>query len=92
MYLSFGRRLRRLGALRFGVGFRMKVWTAAIMIFLYAMLYMMWYLMLGTLWMLYGIGYLCIYLPVKGITKLSKDIHRKKQIEDAKRKYERPTE
>lgn len=70
MYLSFGRRLRGLGRIRFGVGYRMKGWTAAIMIFLYAMLYMCWYLMLGTLWMIYGIGYLCIYLPVKGIIKL----------------------
>lgn len=89
MYLSIGRRLRGLGKIRIGAGFRMKGWTAAIMIFVYAMVYLCWYMMLGTLWLLYGIGYLFIYLPIKGIVKLCKTYSKKKQRADAAAKYTR---
>lgn len=70
MYISFGQKLRGLGRVRFG--FRMKGSAAWIMAILYGLVYMCWYLMLGTLWLLYGMGYLFFYLPIKGIVKLSK--------------------
>lgn len=92
MYLSFGRRLRGLGGFRFGVGVRMKGWTGALMTFMYAMLYLLWYMLLGTLWLIYGLGYVCYYLPAKYLVKYCKDSKRKKEIEDAKRKCERPTD
>ena len=71
MYLAFGRKLLRLGKLRIGFGIRMKGWTAACMVFVYAMMYMCWYMTIGMIWLMYGMGYLCVYLPVKGIVKLS---------------------
>lgn len=70
MYLSFGRRLRGFGRMRIGAGIRMNGWVAAFMIFIYAMLYMCWYMVLGTLWLMYGLGYVFYYLPIKGIVKL----------------------
>ena len=72
MYVSIGRSLRNLGKVRICTGFRLRGWSAAIMLFLYAMIYLCWYMLLGTLWLMYGIGYLFVYLPIKGIIKLSK--------------------
>ena len=72
MYLSFGRTLRGLGKIRIGAGFRMKGPTAWIMLIVYGLLYMCWYMILGTLWLMYGMGYLFFYLPIKGIVKLCK--------------------
>lgn len=77
MYLSIGRRLMGLGKIRIGAGIRLKGWTAAIMIFVYAMMYLCWYMILGTLWLMYGISYLCFYLPIKGIIKLVKYLKEK---------------
>jgi hypothetical protein len=73
MFISFGHTLRSLGKIRLGFGFRMRGWTAAIMIFIYAMLYMCWYMVLGMLWLLYGMGYLFFYLPINGIIKYKKN-------------------
>ena len=85
MFISFGHKLRGLGRVRFG--FRMKGSTAWIMAILYGQLYMCWYLMLGTLWLIYGICYLFLYLPIKGIVKLCKNYTKKKKVAEAVRKY-----
>ena len=77
MYISFGRKLMGLGRVRFGVGVRTKGSTAWLMLIVYGLLYMCWYMMLGTLWLMYGIGYLFFYLPIKGITKLVKSSKEK---------------
>lgn len=73
MFLSFGRSLRTLGSVRVGAGFRMKGPAAWIMLILYGLLYMCWYMILGTLWLMYGMCYLFFYLPIKGIMKLVKE-------------------
>lgn len=68
MYLSFGRKLRGLGCVRFGR--RVSGSTVGVMLFVYGMFYAFWYCLLAALWLAYGIGYLFFYLPVKGIIKL----------------------
>ena len=89
MYISFSRKLMKLGKMRIGVGFRAKGWTAAIMVFMYAMLYMCWYAMLGALWLAYGLGYVFYYLPAKWLVKFCKQKKREKQIAESSKKYER---
>lgn len=73
MFLSFGRRLRGLGKVRLGVGLRMKGSAAWIMLLLYGLLNLCWYMILGTLWLMYGICYLFFYLPIKAIIKWNKN-------------------
>lgn len=70
MYLSIGRKLKGLGGIRFGK--RVSGSTAWAMLIVYGMLNLCWYCILGSLWMCYGIGYVCFYLPIKGISKLVK--------------------
>lgn len=85
MFISFGRRLRGLGRVHFG--FRIKGSAAWITVILYGLLYLCWYVMLGTLWLMYGICYLFFYLPVKCIIKLCKKKKLEKEFETARRKY-----
>lgn len=91
MFVSFGQRLRGLGGMR--VGFRMKGSTGCFFICLYgcinALIYLVWYGMLATFWLLYGMCYLCFYLPIKGIVKLCKKEQQKKKIAEAAQKYNR---
>lgn len=74
MFLSFGHKLRGLGNVR--VGFRMKGSTGCFLVCLYGfinlLIYLMWYTMLGTFWLLYGMCYLFFYLPIKWIIKYNK--------------------
>lgn len=85
MFVSFGHKLRGLGNVRFG--FRMKRSTGCLFFALYALFDMMWFLMLGVLWMCYGVCYLFFYLPIKAIVKLCKRKSREKKIADAAHKY-----
>ena len=87
MYLSFGRRLRGLGGVRFGVHKRVSGGAAAVMLFVYCMMYLMWYMLLGTLWLMYGLGYVCYYLPAREIVKFSKKKKREKEVAEAMQKY-----
>lgn len=81
--MTFGRTLRRWGAFRIGLGFRMKGATGWIMLLCLAMVQMMWYILLGTLWMLYGFGYLFFYLPIKWIcSRVRSSAHKKKAPEE----------
>ena len=70
MFISIGQKLRGLGNVR--VGFRLKGSTAWFMIIFYAIWMLMWYLLIGTLWCIYGFSYVFFYLPIKGIMKLYK--------------------
>ena len=70
MYISFGRRLKSLGRIRFG--FRMKGSTAWIFAIFYGMFYLCWYMILACLWLMYGMCYLFFYLPIKLIIKCCK--------------------
>lgn len=70
MFISIGHKLRGLGNMR--MSFRMKKSTGCLFLAIYAFLDLMWFVMLGTLWLLYGMCYLFFYLPIKGIIKLCK--------------------
>ena len=74
MFISFGHKLRGLGNVR--VGFRMKGSTGCLLLGVYgcinAFIYLFWYTMLGTFWLMYGVGYLCFYLPIRCAVKLCK--------------------
>lgn len=72
MYVSFGRRLRTLGRVRIGAGFRVRGATGLFLLMFVAIFRLMWYIMLGVLWMMYGIIYLCFILPIRGIVRLCK--------------------
>lgn len=72
MYVSFGRRLRALGRVKVGASFRLNGPMGWSLILVVALLRLYWYLMLGVLWMLYGIVYLCFVLPLRGIARLCK--------------------
>jgi hypothetical protein len=87
MFLSIGQRLRGLSHVRFG--FRMNGSTAWIMFIVLVIFYMFWYLMLGSLWLVYGVCYLFFYLPIKGIIKLCKNSNQKRKITKAAQKYDR---
>lgn len=83
-YVSWGRKLKGLGNVRIGHSLRGK--SAWYFLIVFGFLQLLWYFMLGSLWLMYGVGYVFFYLPIKGIIKLCK----KKQIADAAKKYERP--
>lgn len=89
MFVSIGHKLRGLGNVR--VGFRMKGSTGCFFLCLYwcinALIYLMWYSLLATFWLMYGVCYLFFYLPIKGIIKLCKKKQVGKKIADAARKY-----
>lgn len=74
MFVSFGHRLRGLSGMR--VGFRMRgsegCFYACLFGCINALILLLWYCMLGTFWLLYGMCYLFFYLPIKGIVKLCK--------------------
>lgn len=72
MYVSFGHRLRSLGRVRIGAGFRFRGFTGWCLLLVVALLRLYWYILLGVLWMMYGIIYLCFVLPIRGIVRLCK--------------------
>lgn len=89
MFISIGRRLRGLGGVR--VGIRMSgskgCFYVGLFLCINAFIYLFWYTMLATFWLMYGMCYLFFYLPIKGIIKLCKKKKMEKEIEDAGRKY-----
>ena len=92
MFLSFRHSLLKLGKVRIGAGFRLKGSAAWIMLLFYGLFYMCWYMILGTLWLMYGMCYLFFYLPIKGIIKYSKKKSQEKKIADAMSKYTAPSQ
>lgn len=87
MFISFGQKLKGLGNVR--VGGRLKGSDALLVVFLYWMINFCWYMVLGSLWAIYGTCYLCFYLPYKGIVKLCKKLELRRKIEEASHKYSR---
>lgn len=67
MFLSIKSTLLRMGRFRIGAGIRLKGWTAVFAIFGIGMFYLIWWSLLAAFWCLYGVCYLCFYLPFKGI-------------------------
>lgn len=90
MYISIGRKLKGLGNVR--VCHRLKGSNAFVFLCIYWLLNFYWFLLLGTLWLMYGIGYVLFYLPINGIIKLVKEIKKQKKISDASKKYTRPAD
>lgn len=90
MFISFGRKLFGLHRVRFG--FRMKGSTAWIMFILCGLLYMCWYMLLFSLWLMYGMCYLFFYLPIKCIVKICQKKKREKEIAAAAQKYSAPSD
>lgn len=71
MYIGFSKRLKALGGLRIGFGKRVHGAGGWILFFLCAILNLYWYMILGCLWLFYGVGYL-FYLPIKAIANVIK--------------------
>ena len=72
MYIGFSKTLMRWGGIRIGMGTRAKGPTGLLLLFLFGMVQLCWWTIVGMLWLLYGVGYVCIYLPIKAIRKQSK--------------------
>ena len=75
--MSFHKTLFKLGKWRFGIGYSSKGGKAWIVLFLYSILNLYWWMLIGCLWLCYGMFYLIFYLPIKGIVKLC---NRKKEV------------
>ena len=50
-YVGAHRTLMKMGKWRFGIGYRAKGATGAILVFLFAILNLMWYMILGCIWL-----------------------------------------
>lgn len=71
MFVGFSKRLKALGGLRIGFGKRLHGAGGWILFFFCAILNLYWYMILGCLWLFYGVGYL-FYLPIKAIANVIK--------------------
>lgn len=58
MFVSFHKTLCKLGSVRIGAGVRLKGGAGAMLALLFAVLNLYWYLMLGALWMIFGVMWL----------------------------------
>lgn len=74
MGLRFGFRktLFKMGKWRFGIGYSMHGAAGIVMLCIYGLMNLMWYMILGCCWLIYGMIWLCFVLPIKGIIKLCK--------------------
>ena len=70
--VGFHRTLLKMGKWRFGIGFRMKGATGIIMLCIYGMMNLMWYMILGCCWLIYGMCYLMFFLPIRAIYRACK--------------------
>lgn len=68
--LGFHRTLFKLGNWRFGIGYGFHGITGFCMLIIFGILNLCWYMILGVMWLFYGIFYLFILLPIKGISKI----------------------
>ena len=71
--VGFHKTLFKLGKWRFGIGYSTRGATGIIMLSIYGMFNLLWYMMLGCLWLTYGFIWLIFILPIKGISKLIKN-------------------
>ena len=72
MYISFSKTLMRWGGIRIGIGTRKKGAEGLFFLFLFGMMQLFWWALVGAFWFMYGVGYVFIYLPIKGVKKLLK--------------------
>jgi hypothetical protein len=72
MYTNIGHRLRALGRVKVADGLCPRGLMGWNLILVAALLYLCWYLLLGVLWVVYGIIYLCFVLPFRGLVRLFK--------------------
>lgn len=72
MYIGFSKTLMRWGGIRIGVGTRAKGPMGLLMLLIFGMVQLCWWMIVGMLWLLYGLGYVLIYLPIKAVQKRSK--------------------
>ncbi len=68
--VGFYRTLLRMGAFRFGVGYSTRGVTGILMLCMFGIFNLMWYMVLGCLWIIYGVIWLVFVLPVKAIKKI----------------------
>ena len=68
--VGFHKTLFKLGKWRFGIGYGLHGTKGLIMLLVFAMLNLMWYMLLLALWIYYGIFWLFILCPIKFIIKL----------------------
>lgn len=68
--VGFHKTLLRLGKWRFGIGYRTRGATGLIMLCFLGLFNLMWYMILGCLWVIYGCIWLIFVLPIKAIKKL----------------------
>ncbi len=78
--VGFYRTLLRMGAFRFGVGYSTRGATGLIMLCMFGLMNLMWYMVLGCLWITYGIIWLVFVLPVKVIKKIRATKKMEKEI------------
>jgi hypothetical protein len=94
MFFSFGHRLRSLSGMR--VGFRVSgtngCFYAGLFMCMNALIYLLWYCLLATFWLMYGVCYLFFYLPIKAIVKLCKKNNLENKMSDAALKYTAPSQ
>ena len=64
------RTLFKLGKWRFGIGYGFHGFSGFCMLIIFGILNLCWYMILGVIWLFYGIFYLFIFLPIKGIFKI----------------------
>ncbi len=71
--VGFRKTLFKLGKWRFGIGYSTRGATGIIMLCVFGIFNLMWYMILGCLWIIYGVIWLFFILPMKAIFKLIKN-------------------
>lgn len=72
MFIGFSTRLKRMGGFRLGIGKRVHGWTAIFILMFVGIFYLMWWSLLGCMWLIYGVCWLFFYLPIKLIVNAVK--------------------
>lgn len=67
--VGFHKTLFKLGKWRFGIGYSTRGLTGIIMLCVFGMVNLMWYMILGMLWLTYGVIWLVFILPFKLINR-----------------------
>ena len=71
--VGFRKTLFKLGKWRFGIGYSTHGATGVIMLCVFGLFNLMWYMILGCLWLTYAFIWLFFILPIKGLSKLIKN-------------------
>ena len=71
--VGFRKTLFKIGKWRFGIGYSTHGTTGLIMLCVFSLFNLMWYMLLGALWLGYWLYYAMFVLPIKAISKLIKN-------------------